>query len=205
MSKKFLRTANYSYTEIIYNGICLIRSKIMIPTSRLIRFPIVIRGKKWIDFGDRLTTGRRCRIEVNGIFKHPVIIFGNNVNIGDEVRISASDSIRIGNNVLIGSKVLIIDNSHGSYNGENQDIPNSAPDKRDIVTAPIIIGDNVWIGEGAVIKMGVTIGNGSIVGSNAVVTKSVPEGCIVGGVPAKIIKVFNVETGKWEIHKDVIS
>ena len=57
-----------------------------------------------------------------------------------------------------------------------------------IKTAPVIIKDNVWIGYGAVINKGVTIHSGAIIGANAVVTKDVPENCIVGGVPAKVIK-----------------
>ncbi len=53
---------------------------------------------------------------------------------------------------------------------------------------PIIIGNDVWIGSRVTILPGVRIGNGSIVGASAVVSKNVPEYCIVGGVPAKVIK-----------------
>lgn len=52
----------------------------------------------------------------------------------------------------------------------------------------VIIGNNVWIGEGARILSGVTIGDGSVIGTNAVVTHDVPAYSVVGGVPAKIIK-----------------
>lgn len=56
------------------------------------------------------------------------------------------------------------------------------------------IGNDVWIGHGAVIQAGVTVGNGAAIASNAVVTKDVPAYAIVGGVPAKVIKYrFNVE------------
>ena len=55
-------------------------------------------------------------------------------------------------------------------------------------SAPIIIGKNVWIGSDARICKGVTIGDGAIIAANAVVTKSCPPNCIMGGNPAKIIK-----------------
>jgi len=65
-----------------------------------------------------------------------------------------------------------------------------------ITTAPVIIGNDVWIGYGAIINKGVTIGAGSIVAGNAVVTKDVPAYAIVGGIPAKILRYRkNVKTG----------
>ena len=198
MNKQSVRSVNYGITELFVNALFLVRTKLMVSSARLFRFPITIRGKKYIDFGKRLTTGRRCRIEVNGVFDAPAIIFGENVNIGDDVRIAAAEKIKIGNNVLIGSKVLIIDNSHGAYKGDNQDSPDIPPNQRPIYTAPVVIEDNVWIGEGAVIQMGVSVGFGCVVGSNAVVTKSVPPKSIVGGVPARIIKKYEAERNKWE-------
>ena len=51
-----------------------------------------------------------------------------------------------------------------------------------------IIGNDVWIGVGVKILMGVTIGDGAVLGANSVITKDVPKNAIVGGVPAKIIK-----------------
>lgn len=65
-----------------------------------------------------------------------------------------------------------------------------APDDREVVTKPVRIGNNVWIGEGAAVMPGVTVGNGVIIGTNAVVTHDVPDNTIVAGVPAKPIKSF---------------
>jgi acetyltransferase-like isoleucine patch superfamily enzyme len=56
------------------------------------------------------------------------------------------------------------------------------------MSAPIEIGDHVWIGLGATILKGVKIGNGAVIAAGAVVNKDIPEKCLVGGVPAKIIK-----------------
>lgn len=59
------------------------------------------------------------------------------------------------------------------------------------------IGENVWIGENVIVLKGVTIGKGSIIGSASVVTKSIPEGCIAVGSPAKVIKKYNEERQEW--------
>jgi acetyltransferase-like isoleucine patch superfamily enzyme len=61
-----------------------------------------------------------------------------------------------------------------------------------ILCKPIIIGNNVWIGLNAIILKGVIIGDGSIITAGAIVNKDVPERCLAGGVPAKILKT-NVE------------
>lgn len=192
-----MRKSNYGFIELIKNIIYLLLTKIFIPKARLIRFPMIIRGKKYIDFGEKLTTGGRCRIEVNGIHQNKKLIFGQNVNIGYDVRISCCDRIYIGDNVLIGSKVLIIDNSHGKYTGDIQDNPIIPPNKRKIYSSQIKIGSNVWIGEGVVVQQGVTIGEGSIIAANSVVTKDIPPYCIYGGVPAKLIKKYDKHKEKW--------
>lgn len=192
-----MRKSNYGISENIQNIIYVAKTKLFYHKSRMIRFPIIVRGKEFIDFGTNLTTGRYCRIEVNGEHSSKRIVFGDKVNIGDNVSIRCANKIVIGNNVLMGSKVLIIDNSHGVYSGENQNSPETPPNERILTSAPVIIEDNVWIGEGAVIQQGVTIGKGSIIAANSVVTKDVPANCIVGGIPAKIIKKWNQRKENW--------
>ncbi|MBO5798529.1 MAG: acyltransferase [Paludibacteraceae bacterium] len=117
---------------------------------------------------------------------NPSIEIGENCSIGEFCHISACESIVIGNNVLTGRYVYISDNMHGGTTVEDLSIP---PAKRELyVKGPVVIGDNVWIGDKVCILSGVTIGKGAIIGANAVVTKDVPANCIVGGVPAKIIR-----------------
>lgn len=190
-------SANYGIIELLKNVFYVCYTQMSIPGARMIRLPIILRGKRYIDFGLKLTAGARCRFEVHGIHNEKKLIFGQNVNLGYDVRITCLNRIEIGNNVLIGSRVLITDNSHGKYSGKNQDSPHIPPNKRELTTRPVKIEDNVWIGEGAVIQKGVTIGYGSIIAANSVITQNIPEFCIVGGVPGRVIKKFDKKKNEW--------
>jgi acetyltransferase-like isoleucine patch superfamily enzyme len=91
--------------------------------------------------------------------------------------------------VLLASKVFITDHYHGGIDSESIKIP---PSTRIVQSkGPVIIEDNVWIGQGVAIMPDVTIGKNSIIGANAVVTKSFPPNSIIGGVPARLIKTIN--------------
>ena len=192
------RKSNYGIFEVITNIIDLLISKCFFSSVRLIRLPFYVRGKKYIDFGKQITLGRYCRFDVLGTHESQILSFGDNVVVGDNVRISCIEKIRIGNNVLIGSRVLIIDNAHGKYDGQDADTPYTPPNLRTLQSEPIEVGDNVWIGEGAVIQKGVRIGSGCVIAANTVVTKDVPKNSIVAGLPGRIIKQFNSEKNKWE-------
>jgi len=179
----------------------LIKTKLLYPNSRLIRFPIHIRNKKNIDFGKNLTTGVGCRIEafpqINTESK--LLKFGKNVQLNDYVHITAAHSVEIGNNVLMASKIYISDCTHGSYSGDEYDSnPMIDPVIRPLTMKSVKIEDNVWIGEFVSILSGVTIGKGTIVGANSVVSKSLPPYVIAVGSPAKPIKFYNFESKKWE-------
>lgn len=103
--------------------------------------------------------------------------------VGEYSVIGVNESIYIGEDVMIAQAVSIRDTDHAFHD------LNKPMLKQGIVTKPIVIKDNVWIGYGAVITKGVTIESGSIIGANAVVTKDVPANSIVGGVPARVIKL----------------
>jgi len=189
----------YSLGNKIYLGICLIRTKLISSKARLIRFPIDIRGKKFIDFGFNITTGIGCRLEAFPENGKKTLHFGSNVQINDYVHITAMESVKIGNNVLMASKIYISDCTHGNYSGvENHSSPEVPPIKRSYVCKPVVIEDNVWIGESVSILPGVTIGKGCVIGANSIVTKNIPPYVIAVGVPAKPIKQYNFETEKWE-------
>ena len=88
---------------------------------------------------------------------------------------------------------------YGSYVGdENDSQPNSIVKDRPLSSKPVVIENNVWIGELCSVLPGVIIGENSIIGANSVVTKSIPANFIAVGNPVKVIKQYNFETKKWE-------
>lgn len=192
---------NYSLIDLIRLSIWVIRTKFIDRKVRLFRFPIVIRGRKYIDFGLSLTTGVGCRFDCfSG--KDPSskkLFFGKNVQINDYVHVVAMERITIGDNVLMASHVFISDNSHGSYKGDEKDAnPMLSPAEREYALAPVVIGRNTWIGEGAIIMPGVTIGEGCVIGAHSVVSKDVPDFTVAVGSPAKAIKRFDFLDNRWK-------
>lgn len=149
-------------------------------------------GEQYISIGDNTHIGDYGRLTAYFYYHHtdqhfnPQIHIGNNCSIGPQSHITAINSVTIGNNVLTGPRVLITDNAHGDTKLELLD---TAPSKRLLFSkGEVIIEDNVWIGEGAMILPNVHIGRGAIIACNSVVTTDIPAYSIVAGSPAKIIK-----------------
>lgn len=176
-----------------------IRTFFVFKDAKIIRFPIDIRGKKYIKVGKGFTTGVGCRIEAYPEKFETTLFIGENFQMNDYVHITAMEKVKIGDNVLLASKIYISDCSHGSYAGNIDDSsPLQNPKDRKMVSKPVIIEDNVWLGEFVSVLPGVTVGKGTIVGANSVVTNSLPPNVIAVGTPAKPIKQYNFETQKWE-------
>lgn len=146
-------------------------------------------NRKYIHIGNDCRFGRNCRIEAvkeyAGEFFNPSLTIGESVSMEDNVHIGCAQSVTIGCGTMIGSRVLITDHSHGDTVRESLSI---RPALRPLKTSPVVIGRNVWICEGVSILPGVTLGDGVIVGANAVVTHSFPDGVVIAGCPAKIIR-----------------
>jgi acetyltransferase-like isoleucine patch superfamily enzyme len=148
-------------------------------------------GGRYIEIGNDVSIGKNAVLTAwdkyeTQIFT-PSIIIGDGCNIGEYCHISAINKIVFGKNVLTGRWLTVVDNGHGKTEIEDLDLP---PVKRLLYSkGPVIIEDNVWIGDKVTIMPGVTVGKNSIVGANAVLTKDVPANCVVGGNPAKRLKV----------------
>ena len=189
----------YSFLQLLSLIYCKIRTIFIFKNARIIRFPIDIRGRKFIKVSKGFTTGVGCRIEAYPENNQSTLFFGENFQMNDYVHITAIEKVQIGNNVLFASKIYISDCSHGSYSGnENDSDPNSIPSDRKLYSKPVIIEDNVWLGESVSVLPGVIIGKGTIVGANSVVSKSLPANVIAVGSPAIPIKEFNFTTSRWE-------
>lgn len=112
--------------------------------------------------------------------------FGRYISIGKNVFINHACSfldmggITVGDNVLIGPKVNLVSENH----------PIDPTQRKSLIGKPIVIKNNAWIGAAATILPGITIGENSIVAAGSIVTKDVPDNCIVAGNPAKQIKTI---------------
>ena len=148
-------------------------------------------GQKNISIGDYTTIGGHsilgCWIKYGAQqIQDASITIGNHCCIGEYNHITACNKITIGDGLLTGRNVIISDNSHGGLSEYESSIE---PVNRDLKSkGDVVIGNNVWIGDKVSVLAGVHIGNNVIVAANAVVTKDIPDNCIVAGVPARIIK-----------------
>jgi acetyltransferase-like isoleucine patch superfamily enzyme len=113
----------------------------------------------------------------------PTLRISEGTYIGRMVQINAWREVKIASNVLIGDRVVIIDADHLF---DRNDLPISA--QGDAFKGAVHLLEGCWIAAGAVILPGVTVGRNAVVASNAVVTRDVPSRCVVGGIPAKIIR-----------------
>jgi lipopolysaccharide O-acetyltransferase len=160
-------------------------------------------GGRHISFGRDVHAGQNLWLEAVTSYRsqsfHPEIAIGDHVCFSDGVHISSIASIVIGSHSLFGSRIYVSDHNHGIYSGEPQSSPEEAPAHRLLGGGgPVVIGENVWVGDNSVIIGPATIGRGAIIGANSVVRGMVPSNTIVAGAPAKPIKVFNSKTGSWD-------
>ena len=148
-------------------------------------------GEEYIEIGAGFTAAKHFRLEAIDRYGEqkfsPQIRIGNNVSFQDFCHVGAIERIEIGDGCMFASKVFITDHYHGPIDKTEL---NKAPGLRTLISKPVVVGKNCWIGDGVCILPGVTLGNNVIVGANAVVTHSFPEDSVIAGCPAKIIKML---------------
>jgi acetyltransferase-like isoleucine patch superfamily enzyme len=133
--------------------------------------------------------GHGCKIRVH----EGKAEIGAKTVMGQECTISAYQHVSIGRECILADRVMLIDFDHGVTEVERP-IRLQGIYKRDVR-----VGHNVWIGYGACVLRGVTVGENSIVGTNAVVPKDVPANAVVGGVPARVIRMREApRVMRWE-------
>jgi acetyltransferase-like isoleucine patch superfamily enzyme len=122
-----------------------------------------------------------------------IVEIGDKTVMGQECTISAYQRVRIGSECVIADRAMFIDFDHGMVEVERP-IRLQGIYKRDVE-----VGNNVWIGYGACVLRGVSVGDNSVIGTNSVVTKDVPANAVVGGIPARIIRMREAPGDlRWE-------
>lgn len=121
----------------------------------------------------------------------PELVIGDGTFIGHNCSFSVGRSVRIGCHCLLASGVQVFDMDGHPLDADRRRAGEPTPLE---AIAPVVIGDDVWIGNGAIILKGVTIGDRAIVAARTVVTKDVPPDTIVAGNPARVVRTFSTGT-----------
>lgn len=135
-----------------------------------------------IRIGSKSMFGRDTRI----CSKLGTVTIGQNCGFGAGITVHSGleGSVTIGDNCLVAGHAYL---GGGQYHTDRTDVP--IVEQGHLSGQRLTIGDNCWIGAGAVVINGVTLGRDVIVAAGAVVTKDVPDFAIVGGVPAKVLRI----------------
>jgi hypothetical protein len=155
--------------KIHTDGLCFIGKDVAIEVGPFAH--IYLARWSWV--------GNRTKLRAHGGF----IRIGSKSVLGEEITFSTYEEISIGRECVIADRAMFIDFDH-IVEGTEQAIR-----KQGLYSKPVRVGNNVWIGYGACILRGVTVGDGAVIGTNAVVTKDVPPNAIVGGVPARVLRM----------------
>jgi acetyltransferase-like isoleucine patch superfamily enzyme len=141
-----------------------------------------------IRFGRFVWIGDRTKIRCH----EGEVIVGEKSVLGQECTISAYRHVRIGEQCVIADRAMFIDFDHGVVEVERP-IRLQGIYKRDVD-----VGSNVWVGYGACVLRGVRVGDNSVIGTNSVLTKDIPANAVVGGVPARLLRMRDAPSGlRW--------
>jgi acetyltransferase-like isoleucine patch superfamily enzyme len=155
--------------------------------GRALELKVEPRGE--IRFGRFVWVGDGTKIRCH----EGIVEIGAKTVMGQECTISAYQRVRIGEECVIADRAMFIDFDHGIVEVERP-IRLQGIYKRDVE-----VGNNVWIGYGACVLRGVSVGDNSVIGTNSVVTKDVPANAVVGGIPARIIRMREAPAEmRWE-------
>ena len=158
----------------------------------ILRSPRIVFGGEYVEIGDDFNCFPGLRLEVyeRHLSKRftPKLTIGNGVSFNYDCHIGCVNAIAIGHGVLMASRVYVSDHSHGTVDYSDLAVPPS--DRLVHSKGPVVIEDDVWIGEGACVLPNVRIGRGAIIGANSVVTRDIPPYSIAAGAPCKVIRSF---------------
>lgn len=175
---RFLTTLPPRYrwhTSRLWTNLVHRRSFRMLGPDTVIVRPLVLRGVERISIGARCAVYERCWLQTEESTGSSIEI-GDDTYLGHDVHVHSIDAVTIGSRCMLADGVLISSGDH------------LAADRHDVTAGgPIHIGDDVFIGQRAMVLGGVSIGDGATVGAGAVVTRDVPAGSTAVGVPARVL------------------
>jgi acetyltransferase-like isoleucine patch superfamily enzyme len=166
------------------------------PKTTIFR-PLLLVNVRYASIGESvlIRSGARIELVVTDAAAPPKLRIGSRVNIEQNAHIVCGGSIEICDGVAIAGNVAIVDVEH-----PYEDVDDNVRIGERIRTRGnrVVIGQGAFIGFGAIILPNVTIGRNAVVGAGSVVTRDVPDYCVVAGNPARIVKRYNFERKSWE-------
>ena len=137
-----------------------------------------------VSVGNNVTIKDGSIIECSGVFSEigDALVIGSNVGISQNCFIQVRGRVEIGDDVILGPGVKIFSENH-IFNSTDTPIRNQGVSRMGVT-----IGQGAWLGAGCTILDGVSVGRNSVVAAGSVVSKSVADGAVVGGIPARLIK-----------------
>jgi acetyltransferase-like isoleucine patch superfamily enzyme len=174
----------------------------MSPGSQVVR-PFRVTGGRYLSVGRNSFIGREAFIAAYDEYKgqrfKPRIHIGSGVYIGSHAYLTAVEEISIEGGCVLSEYVYITDESHGIHPDRGLIMDQPLESK-----GPVRIGPSCFLGFRCCVMPGVTLGPHCVVGANSVVTKSFPGYVMLGGVPAKVIKVFCPKKDAWVLPAEAI-
>lgn len=192
MKKAFLRIVKLIIKPLIYRP-----TFVTMGENSVFRFPWTLKNRRYITIGANTRIGPFATIHALTRYRgRPLqgkVNIGSNVYIGGRLWLFSAHSVSIGDECVLSEDVYITDNGHGldPRAGNIMDQPLTSK-------GPVTLGRGVFVGYGCSILDGVSLGDHCVVGSRSVVTRSFPAYSMIAGSPARLIKRFSLESGRWE-------
>lgn len=164
-----LRYRKAQAANVIYR-----RAFARIGRGSVIMAPLMLQGVARIRIGDATIIRDGAWLATEG--PDASLTVGDGCYFGHRLHLHSIDPVSIGNDCVVADNVMVTSTDH--QRGDRHGVTG---------TGPVVIGDRVFLGQNAVVLGGVTVGDGATVAAGAVVTKDVPAGAVVGGVPARVI------------------
>lgn len=181
---------------MIFKIFWILRGLIYKPFFGKFGFPSYIGKPVYIGNFKRIFIGKKVRIlpgaRIEVVDKKSSIVFEDNISVGQNFHITSAGNLIIGKNTTFAENIMVTNIDH-----DYQEIDKHILDQKHIVKETKI-GENCFVGYGAVIQSGTILGKQCIVGANAVVRGIFPDYSVIVGIPAKIVKRYDEKSKTWK-------